>query len=357
MILPFIITVIIAYCLTGLVKFYAQKFQVVDRAQQAPHRKTQAQAVPLLGGIAIYLTFVLMIAWLFPVLTLGYLLPKNLVGIIIAGLVIIVGGSLDDSYNLPPRTQLIFPILATVIIVTAGIGPTYITNPFGGVIHLDKFQFTLFTWNNLPYHVTLVADLFTISWLLLSTYTTKLLDGLDGLVSGITVIGGLIIFVLSFMPNVNQPETGVLALILAGAGLGFLRWNFFPAKIYLGEGGALWCGFMLGVLAILSGGKIATALLILGLPLIDLVWVVIRRVWIEHKSPFAGDTLHLHFQLRLLGWSERKIVLLYYIVTLIFGLSTLVFSGVTKLIVLILLLVFTITFLGWVFRKTKKLPR
>ena len=133
-----------------------------------------------------------------------------------------------------------------------------------------------------------------------------------------------------------------MAFIFAGACAGFLVWNFFPAKIYLGESGALLIGFTLGVLAILSGSKIATALLILGLPMLDVVAVAVRRVFVERKSPFAGDLLHLHFQLRSLGWSDRKIVLVYYAITALFGISTLVFTGITKVLALgVLLLIGT----------------
>ncbi|EKD79227.1 MAG: glycosyl transferase family protein, partial [uncultured bacterium] len=135
-----------------------------------------------------------------------------------------------------------------------------------------------------------------------------------------------------------QPETAIVAFIFAGACLGFLVWNVSPAKIYLGEGGALLVGFMLGILAIMSGSKVATALLILGLPMLDVLAVIIRRVFIEHKSPFTGDLFHLHYQLQDKGWNDRYIVLIYYVITAGFGVSTLVLSGSAKVIALGMLL-------------------
>lgn len=352
-VLWFSITALAGAGLTPLFIYLARCWQVVDDPQYHPDRKQQRVPVPLLGGWVIYLVLSIALWWLFPTLTQGYLLPKQLFGIIIAGAVLMIGGTFDDIRGLSPRQQIIFPVLAALIIVAVGIGTNYITNPFGGIWRLDQWQFTLFIWQGVPYHFTVLVDIFTITWLLVTMYTTKLLDGLDGLVPGITVIGGLIIFFLS--TTIAQPETGTIALVLAGAAAGFLLWNMAPAKVYLGEGGALFTGFMLGVLAILSGGKIATTLLILGLPMIDLLWVVIRRVWIEHKSPFAGDTLHLHYQLRLLGMSDRNIALMYYLTTVLFGLSTLWFSGITKLILLLILGLTSVGLLFWVYRKAKNL--
>lgn len=340
--------------LTFLVKRLAQHLGILDRASVAPERKYQRRAIPLLGGVGIYLTFAIISLWLAPNITTGYLLFKHLGGILLAGATLIIGGILDDKYNLSPKLQLLFPLVACIVVIASGIGISFITNPFGGILSLDQWNITILTSNEIPYQLTLWADLFTIVWLFSTIYTTKLLDGLDGLVPGITVIGGLIIFFLSISQQVAQPETGTLALILAGAAAGFLFWNFSPAKIYLGEGGSVFAGFMLGLLAILSGGKIATALLILGLPVIDLVWVVVRRIFIDKKSPFSADTAHLHFQLKQLGMSPRAIVLFFYAITILFGMSTMFVQGVNKLLVLVALFIFSALSLLWLFIKTKK---
>ena len=165
-------------------------------------------------------------------------------------------------------------------------------------------------------------------------YTTKLLDGIDGLVTGVTAIGGFIIFLFTMTTKYYQPDIGLAALILAAACLGFLIFNWHPAKIFLGEGGSLLLGFILGVLAIISGGKIAIALLIMGIPIMDVIWTIIRRIK-DKKNPFKfADKKHLHFRLLDLGLSQKKTVLIYYGFSAIFGLSALFLQSRGKLIVL-----------------------
>lgn len=325
-----VVSAVLSFGMTWVIRRVARQWQIFDR-------KTAHRHMPLLGGVAIYCTVTALVLFMFPVLVQGYLLPKHLVGIIVASGVLMIGGILDDIKNLPPKVQLLFPIIAAVIVVASGIGIEYISNPFGGVWSLDQPQWRVFTYHGTPYHLTLWADVFTIGWLMVSMYTTKLLDGLDGLVAGIGTIGGVIIGLLSVTVLVQQPETAVVSFIFAGACFGFLLWNFSPAKIYLGESGALLVGFMLGVLAILSGSKIATALLILGLPMLDLLAVVMRRLIVEKKSPFTGDFFHLHYQLRDKGWGDRHIALSYYVITAAFGVSTLVLSGPAKVVALGLL--------------------
>ncbi len=329
-----ITSVTISAFVSGGVRRLALRWNIVDRPELAPDRKQAGRVIPLSGGFAIWFTMVAVTSLLLPYLTQGYLLPKHLIGIWLAGAVIMVGGVWDDRKNLSPKLQLLFPLLATLIVVIAGIGVDYISNPLGGIVSLQNWQWTLWTFQGLPYQVTLWSDLFTILWLMISMYTTKLLDGLDGLVSGVGMLGGFIVGLLCLSTAVLQPETATLAFVFSGACAGFLIWNFSPARLYLGEGGALLIGFMLGVLAIVSGSKIATALLILGLPLLDLLAVVIRRVIVEHKSPFRGDLLHLHFQLQQRGWGPRTTVLVYYAITMAFGLSTLLVQGMAKVIVL-----------------------
>lgn len=339
--------VVVAVGSARVIQGLARRWKIVDRVERAPHRKHQSRPIPLLGGLAIYISFVCITGALWEPLTQGYLLPKHLVGLWLAGGVIMIGGWLDDWKQLRPGLQIIFPLLAAGIIILSGIGINYITNPFGGVLSLQQWDWTVFIRQGIPYRLTLWADLFTLLWLLTSSYTTKILDGLDGLVPGVGIIGALIVALVSFTAGVNQPETGVLSLVFAAACAGFLVWNWSPAKMYLGEGGSVFIGFMLGVLAIISGGKIATALLILGLPLIDIVWVVFRRLIIERRSPFRGDTLHLHFQLKRLGWSDRQIVALYYFLISSFGISTIWLHGQTKVIVLSGLVVVTVSLLVW----------
>lgn len=229
-----------------------------------------------------------------------------------------------------------------------------ITNPLGGAISLVSWERVLFWFDGVGYRLTLPADLLTFGWLLGMMYVTKFLDGLDGLVTGLTVIGSMMIMLLATVTMFYQPEVGVLAAAVAGAFAGFLIYNFHPAKIFLGEGGSLLAGFMLGTLAVISGGKIATALLVLGIPLLDMLWVILRRIFLDKKMPSIGDSGHLHFRLLRAGISHRRAVILLWIIAALFGTSTLFFQSAQKLVALGLL-VLVMIFLGiWVVTRYNK---
>lgn len=321
---------------TPLVRRAALRLQVVDKPKEP--RKTHGRIVPLLGGVAVYAGILAAVAaaMAMGVLPGEHIKSKHLIGILAAGFLLILGGALDDAWNLPPRKQIVWPLLAALAVIASGIGITYVTNPFGGQLHLDRIVVPVLEWRGIPYKVTLLADLFSLVWLMGMTYTTKLLDGLDGLVSGLMVIGALIIAAVSLMKEVSQPDTAVLALIVAGAFGAFLLFNFHPAKIFLGEGGSTLAGFLLGTLSIVSGGKIATALLVLGLPIFDAALVVLRRLR-ERRSPVAGDRSHLHFRLLDLGLTQRQVVLFYYLAAALFGTSTLILRGWEKLVAILAL--------------------
>lgn len=315
------------------VRWFAIRAGAIDAPDA--ERKRHARPTPLFGGLAAYAGIIVAVA---AAITLGlfpgvHLHAKYLVGIVLALSLLVFGGAWDDVRPLPASRQLMWPLLAVAVVITSGIGITTITNPFGGLIHLDQWRFIALWWDGIPYRVTVFADLFTLAWLMTMTYTTKLLDGLDGLVAGIAVIGGLVVAGVSFLQDVAQPDTALLALIVAGAFLGLLPWNAHPARIFLGESGSTMAGFLLGTLGIISGGKIATTLLVLGLPLFDAAVVVFRRL-ARGASPFSGDRLHLHFRLVEWGFTQRQAVLLYYLVATLFGTSTLVLRGPQKVVAL-----------------------
>jgi len=314
-------TLVASLLLVVIVRRLAIRYSIVDHPGEK--RKIHLTPTPLLGGVAVIVAFAVGLVLVWPELMGGYLLPKHIIGVLVGAVIIGVGGALDDRYNLSPRAQILFPILAALVVVSSGVGIEYISNPFGDTLHLDVVNIELFQYQGLPYFFTVFADLFTIVWLMGMMYTTKFLDGLDGLVSGITVIGSIILFFLSLSTEVFQPETATIALITAAAFLGFLIFNWHPARIFLGESGALFAGFILGVLAIISGAKIATTLLILGIPILDVLWVIVRRLFLEKRSPFAGDRKHLHQRLVDIGLTQRQAVLLLYALTAVFGVSSL----------------------------------
>lgn len=333
--------------LTPLVRALALRWRLVDVPGSAPDRKIHEQPTPLGGGAAAMIAFFLtlgIVRWFQPSLLAG--IPAvSFLGLALASIIVLIGGTLDDRFRLSPGQQLLFPVGAALVVLSAGVSIEYITNPFGGLLRLDQTRLALFSVAGQPLVLTLWASLFSFVWILGMSYTTKFLDGLDGLVAGVTVIGGVITFLVSLRPEVQQPTTALLSIILAGALLGFLPMNFHPARMFLGEAGSLWTGFMLGVLAIIAGGKIATALLLMGIPILDVAWVILRRLR-ERRSPFrSADRKHLHFRLLDLGFSHRGAVLFLYALTALFGVSTLFVHGRQKVFVLGLL-VFVMIALG-----------
>lgn len=348
----FLLGLIFALILTPVVRKIGRRYRILDTPDG--ERKKHKKAVPLLGGMAVFLAFVLAAALSSEALFGGFLLKKHVIGIALGGLVLVIGGALDDIWTLRPMHQILFPAAAALIIIASGIGATYITNPFGGIMPLDLWQIPVFNYAGNPYHLTLPGDLFTFVWLMVMMYTTKLLDGLDGLVSGLGVIGFTVIALLSLTPEVAQPELARLSMISAGAAGGFLFYNGFPATIFLGEGGSTLIGFLLGTLAILSGGKIGITLLVLAVPLIDVAWTIFRRAVIERKSIASGDVGHLHFRLRALGLTHRQTVGAFWLFAASFGGVGLFLRGKEKAFAFALLALVFVLVTVLVHRITKK---
>lgn len=319
---------IISVILTMLVRIIAWRYKIIDRPSFL--RKIHTQPTPLLGGLAIYISFVVVSLYyvFFSDLIIGkYISTLTMIGVWVAGGIIMIGGFLDDKKSLDPIKQIMWPIVAIIIVILTGTNIGYISNPFGGVINFGDV-----------YYLSFIVTFF---WLLGMSYTTKILDGLDGLVAGITLIGSLAIFILTlFIGPAILPEVGLLAIIFSGAVLGFLIFNWHRASIFLGEGGSLLCGFMLGVLAIITDGKIAITLLVMGVPIIDLLFVIIHR-FAKNQSPFHhSDKKHLHFRLLDFGFSTRQAVLFLYLLTIIFGASGLFLESFGRLLTFIVLFIF-----------------
>jgi UDP-GlcNAc:undecaprenyl-phosphate GlcNAc-1-phosphate transferase len=299
------------------------RWGIIDRPVRKS-RKIHARPIPLGGGWVIYLSFfiVLGIALFSRLIVFSSINVSYLVAVWVGATAIMIGGLLDDTFQLKPYQQIIAPIIATIFLIIGGLGPTSITNPLGGSIDITQ-------WFGL-------ADIILFVWVMGMMFTTKFLDGLDGLVTGMVAIGAIIIYLLTLQPMWWQPEVGFLALVLAGSCLGFLVWNFFPAKIFLGEGGSLLTGYLLAIIAVISGSKIITTLLVLGVPALDVIRVITIRL-IKGRSIFKGDSEHLHFKLLHAGLSQRQAVLLMYSIGLVFGFSALFLSNAHKLIAFALL--------------------
>jgi len=353
-IIIFIISLILAVFFTFLIKKIALKSGIVDKPERDA-RKIHKENIPFLGGIAIFLAFFIVLFFVRDKILAGNLEINHWLGFFAGALVLMIGGILDDKYNLKARYQIIFPVLASLCVVAGGVNIEKISNPFGSFLFLDELKFPILEFGGRMHYFVLVSDLIIMIWLIGMMYTTKLLDGLDGLVTGVTTIGAFIIFLFTMTTRYYQPDIGIAALILAGASSGFLIFNWHPARIFLGEGGSLFLGYALGVLAIISGGKIAIALLVMGIPIMDVVWTILRRLSLK-KNPFKfADRKHLHYRLLDLGLSHRKAVLVFYSFSILFGASTLFLQSRGKILALsFLVLIMLGIVIGFTYLDKKK---
>ncbi|EKD58925.1 MAG: glycosyl transferase family 4 [uncultured bacterium] len=185
-----------------------------------------------------------------------------------------------------------------------GVRLQYVTNPFGGVFLFEGFSG----------HV--ISLFFSTIWIVFIMNAMNWIDGVDGASGGVTFIGAVTIFFLSLRPEVNQPPVAIITSALLGALGAFLFFNFYPAKILAGTSGAIFMGFILAIMAVFAGAKIATTLLVLSIPIIDALWVVSQR-YLSGHSIFLPDKKHLHFRLLDAGWSHRSICFFYYAITII----------------------------------------
>ncbi len=304
-----------AFSLSPLVRLLARKAGAVDRPEGG--RKIHRVPTALWGGLVTGPVIIVGLLLLLPFLDGKDLDAVQVIGFAVAILVLLIGGMVDDRFDLSPGVQFLFPLAASVMIVATGSSITQVTNPAGmGALSMVWSTLTLG-----PVTISLPADLLTMIWLLTVTYAMKLLDGLDGLVAGMTVIGGGLIAALASSDAYFQPLVALMALIVAAAYLGLLPRNR-EGSLFLGEAGSTIAGFSLGVLAIISGTKVATAATALAIPLVDIAFVLIGRV-LAGQSPFKGDTRHLHFRLLHAGLSPRAAVRLIWGIALVFGLLAL----------------------------------
>lgn len=264
-------------------------------------------------------------------------ISRELIGMLIASLVILIAGAVDDRRRLSVSAQLFWQIIAVLIVILGGIGVEYITNPFGSFIWLNGVRAAVFTINGGQLEFTLFADLFTILWLGAMMNITNWIDGIDGLAPSIGSVAAIVIFLLSLKPTIDQPETATLALILGMALIGVIFWNRYPAKLELGTQGSMLVGFYLGVLAIYSGSKIATTLLVMGLPMLDGAWVIMKRL-VKKRPIWQADRSHLHHTLLSTGFTHGQVVGIMTIIATGFGIIALVTQLREKAVSFLLLL-------------------
>jgi UDP-GlcNAc:undecaprenyl-phosphate GlcNAc-1-phosphate transferase len=251
-----------------------------------------------------------------------------------ASLFALIIGLIDDVKDISPKFRLFTNIVTALIVVASGIGIAYISNPFGGVIDLSSLQLHFSFLGN--HSIWILADLLAVFWIVWCMNFVGWASGIEGQLPGFVSISAIFIGVLAlrYSGDVTQWPVIILAFTVAGAYAGFLPHNFYPQKIMPGYSGKSLAGFLLAVLSILSGAKLATLIFLLGLPMLDAIFVLIYRL-LHHKSPFVSDNNHLHHQLLKLGWGRRRIAIFYWSLSLILGFLSLLLNSQQKFYVFI----------------------
>jgi UDP-GlcNAc:undecaprenyl-phosphate GlcNAc-1-phosphate transferase len=322
-IVGFIAAAAITLVATPIVRAYARRFGMVDRPEA---RRVNTQAIARGGGIAILLGFVIVSAALLvanSVIGLHFVARPQIIHrpqtfALLGGAVLAVAvGLLDDWFQLRARWQFIGQFLLAAVAVGLGVAVTSLNDPLAakGTLLLSDLP--------LSDLVTVVA---TFIWIVGMINSINFIDGLDGLSSGIALIAAVTLGIISLTADPVEPYVAMFCFALAGALAGFLRWNFHPASIFAGTSGIMLMGYVLAVLSILGSAKIAVAALVLGVPIIDTFWIIVRRT-ASGRSPFAADRGHIHHRLLDFGLSHRSTVLAIYAICLILAVMSLVLSG------------------------------
>lgn len=341
---PFLVAFFIALAVTPLVRRFALSHGILD---QPGERKVHAKPVARLGGLAIFAAFM--------ITAIAFVPPsRQLIALLTGCTLLAILGVVDDVRNLSPWTKLAAQILAAGIVLSGGIGISVITNPLGGTFDLNAGRFAL-SLGDFHFHITPIANVLSIIWMVGLVNVINFLDGLDGLACGVSAISALALFALAVSTGVDQPIVAILAITLAGSALGFLPYNFFPAKIFMGDTGAYFLGLTLALLSMYSGGKLATVALVLGFTIIDALWAAVRRI-ARGTSPFKADREHLHHLLLQAGLSQRMAVLLLYLLAIIFACVALISGSFAKLVAMIILVAVMVVLLSSLIRLGRRRP-
>jgi UDP-GlcNAc:undecaprenyl-phosphate GlcNAc-1-phosphate transferase len=324
-----LLALLISLILVPFVAKLAIKIGAVDKPNE---RKVHTKIMPRMGGLAIYLSF-------FAVLFLSHEMTMQHIGLLTGGTVLVLVGIIDDKTDMPAKIKLLGQIFAACIVVAAGVRVEFMTNfILGGVFPLYIFS--------VP---------FTVLWIVAITNAVNLIDGLDGLAAGTSIIAAATMAISGYATG--QTEMASMALILIGASLGFLKYNFHPAKIFMGDTGSMFLGYNLSVLAIMGFTKsftvlsLVTPILVLAIPILDTLFAIIRRK-MNNKPIFKPDKNHLHHCLLNYGFSHRNTVLIIYAVSAVLALCGLIMTylnpaqGMCLLVVISVIIIYGAMKLG-----------
>jgi len=310
----FVAAALIALLLTPAISRFVRRRGILDHPSP---RRVNRRPLPRGGGVAVMIAFVLVGGTLalagtaIPGAPDPHSVRPQLLGVFGGAVLAALIGAVDDRFDLRARWQFLGQIVLALVAVVSGITVAVITNPFGS----EPFVFG-----------GALAAAFTVVWIVGMINSINFIDGLDGLSSGIALIAAVTLGILSL--SGGQPFVAVLCFVFAGGLLGFLRWNFHPATIFQGSAGVMFLGYTLAALSILGTAKVIVALLVLGVPIIDSFWVIVRRLS-RGRSPFSPDRGHIHHRLLDLGLSHRATVLLIYGICATLGVVSLLVSAAT----------------------------
>ncbi|MDY4696650.1 MraY family glycosyltransferase [Selenomonas montiformis] len=312
--LAFVIAAGVALLITPGVIFLAARTGAMDAPDA---RKVHKKPIPRIGGIGIYAAFMAAIFSVLSFVEVTAEVRTELIGLMVGGSLIVLVGVIDDYKNLPAKVKLVGQILAAAVLVIAfDVRIDFITDPFGDYIYTE--------WLAIPV---------TIFWIVGLTNTVNLIDGLDGLAAGVSTIASITIFLVALQQGILL--VAVLTAALAGAAFGFLYYNFNPARIFMGDSGSMFLGYMLAGISVIGAVKSAATIalivpiLALGLPILDTTFAIVRR-YRGGVPIFKPDKGHLHHRLLDLGFSQRQAVLLMYVISALLGLSAVALTEVSS---------------------------
>ncbi len=336
--LPSLLSFIVTVVLTPFSIRLMKRLGILDDPKIHKHPGIiHKKPIPRGGGLPIFLGVFTAALFFLPI-------NSTTIAIFVASLLALIIGLIDDKLNsqakdVSPYLRFCINILTAIIVVGSGVSIHYITNPFGaGVLQLDAFAYTLPFLNM----TVLLSDVVSVIWLIWVMNMLNWSKGVDGQMPGIVAISAIIIGILSLQLNPTGSGGFIdaqLSFIISGAALGFLLFNFHPAKIFPGYG-ATFLYLLLGIASILTSAKLATAILVMGVPMVDFIFIIIRRI-LNKQSPFKGDKKHLHHILLAFGWSQRRVALFYWSISAILGIISLTLTSKSKLFTLLMVLVLT----------------
>ncbi len=326
----FVIALAVALLVTpGVIKFAAK-----TGAMDAPDaRKVHKKPIPRIGGLGIYLAFLVAVLAILAFAPVTDEVMMELIGLLASGSIIVLVGIIDDYKNLPAKVKLVGQILAAAVLVLGfDVRIDFITDPFGDYLYLE-----------------VLAIPATIFWLVGLTNTVNLIDGLDGLAAGVSTIASITICLVAVQQDIAL--VAVLTAALAGAALGFLYYNFNPARIFMGDTGSQFLGFMLAGISVIGAVKstatiaLIVPILALGLPILDTTFAIVRR-YRGGVPIFKPDKGHLHHRLLDRGFTQRQAVLLMYVISALLGLAAVALTEVSGqlAIVIVAVVVFAVLF-------------